>query len=273
MARDKKEPSGPKGCPAWLATYGDMITLVLTFFVLLYSFSTIDANKWQAFVSSWTGKTPAYVNDGNPNIPDPPSVVYQPSETLGDISTDQSWSALYDSVMKFFDSRTDPSSSTDSSSYADIGVTDSQIIITLAERMLFDSGRYNLRPDAIEELAALMVHIDDHMDIVQQVVIEGHADTVAVVPDAVVTNNMDLSYQRAEAIRKALMSSDLGFPESMFASKGQGEEYPHVGPGEAYTGNRLDGEARRRWVDSHNLTAEQRQKNRRCVIILEKVPD
>jgi chemotaxis protein MotB len=37
MARKKKEESAP-GAPLWLVTYGDMVTLVLTFFVLLFSF-------------------------------------------------------------------------------------------------------------------------------------------------------------------------------------------------------------------------------------------
>ena len=50
MARDKKEPDPPRGCPAWLATYGDMITLVLTFFVLLFSMSSLDIEKFKALV-------------------------------------------------------------------------------------------------------------------------------------------------------------------------------------------------------------------------------
>jgi len=41
-------------------TYGDLVTLLLTFFVLLYSFSSIDAAKWEALVKSFngTGKVP-----------------------------------------------------------------------------------------------------------------------------------------------------------------------------------------------------------------------
>jgi len=31
----------------WLATYADTVTLLLTFFVLLYSLSTIDSQKFQ----------------------------------------------------------------------------------------------------------------------------------------------------------------------------------------------------------------------------------
>ncbi len=33
-------------------TYGDMVTLLLTFFIMLYSMSNLDAQKWSIFVKS-----------------------------------------------------------------------------------------------------------------------------------------------------------------------------------------------------------------------------
>ena len=61
--RKKEEPSGV-GAPLWMLTYGDMITLVLTFFILLYSYSTIDAIKWKQAVSSLKGSL-GVMNDGS----------------------------------------------------------------------------------------------------------------------------------------------------------------------------------------------------------------
>lgn len=40
----------------WLSTYSDMITLVLTFFVLLYSMSTVDEKKWQYILQAFQSK-------------------------------------------------------------------------------------------------------------------------------------------------------------------------------------------------------------------------
>ena len=53
----KKSKLEKKGSPAWMTTYSDMVTLLLTFFVLLYSFSSIDADKWQRLVVAFTGDT------------------------------------------------------------------------------------------------------------------------------------------------------------------------------------------------------------------------
>ena len=52
MAKKKREEAPPPGSPAWMSTYGDMVTLLLCFFVLLFSMSTIDAAKFEALASS-----------------------------------------------------------------------------------------------------------------------------------------------------------------------------------------------------------------------------
>lgn len=44
MAR-KKKPKEPPGVPAWMITFSDMMTLMLTFFVLLVSMATIDERR------------------------------------------------------------------------------------------------------------------------------------------------------------------------------------------------------------------------------------
>ncbi len=46
MGRKKKEveePSGPAGAPDWVVTFTDMISLLVTFFILLLTFSSMDA--------------------------------------------------------------------------------------------------------------------------------------------------------------------------------------------------------------------------------------
>ena len=51
----KKEDIPKKGAPAYMATYGDMMTLLLTFFVLLFSMSAVDATKFRSFAASFEG--------------------------------------------------------------------------------------------------------------------------------------------------------------------------------------------------------------------------
>lgn len=48
----KKAPRPTDGGGNWMDTYGDMVTLLLCFFVMLYSMSSLDAAKWDVFVRS-----------------------------------------------------------------------------------------------------------------------------------------------------------------------------------------------------------------------------
>ena len=47
----KKRGGGDEG-GSWMDTYGDLVALLMTFFVLLYSMSSIDSAKWDVFVRS-----------------------------------------------------------------------------------------------------------------------------------------------------------------------------------------------------------------------------
>ena len=45
MAVKKKKAEAPAGAPDWMVTYGDMVTLLLTFFVLLLAMSEIKQDQ------------------------------------------------------------------------------------------------------------------------------------------------------------------------------------------------------------------------------------
>nr|WP_319488403.1 flagellar motor protein MotB [uncultured Caproiciproducens sp.] len=73
MARKKADPGG--GGPNWLDTYADMVTLLLTFFVMLFAMSTVDASKWQTLVKAFSSnkqvtasiEQAVQTNPSNPN--------------------------------------------------------------------------------------------------------------------------------------------------------------------------------------------------------------
>lgn len=52
MAKRKENPPAP-GSPLWMSTFGDMMNLLLCFFVLLFSMSTIDKEKLKAVADSF----------------------------------------------------------------------------------------------------------------------------------------------------------------------------------------------------------------------------
>ena len=71
MARKKREPEA-KPAAGWITTFSDLMNLLLCFFVLLFSMSTVDAEKFQMVIASlqsrqyeyWRGR-----NGGQRNQP------------------------------------------------------------------------------------------------------------------------------------------------------------------------------------------------------------
>lgn len=52
MARKKKEEASSSGSPAWMSTFSDLMNLLLCFFVLLFSMSSVDQGKAEALIKS-----------------------------------------------------------------------------------------------------------------------------------------------------------------------------------------------------------------------------
>ena len=103
--------------------------------------------------------------------------------------------------------------------------------------VLFDTGRYDLRPAARERLARLSGIISSHPGLILQV--EGHTDSTG--SDEL---NQKLSVQRAETTRSFLI--EQGVDERTITAEGYGKANPIA----------------------DNSTAEGRQKNRRVEIIV-----
>ncbi len=53
MGKQKKQEDPPAGSPAWMATFSDLMNLLLCFFVLLFSMSSVDAEKFELIIASF----------------------------------------------------------------------------------------------------------------------------------------------------------------------------------------------------------------------------
>ena len=67
MAKRKPEDP-PAGLPAWMATFSDLMNLLLCFFVMLFSMSSIDANKWDEMAAAMSNSAFSIFNAGSTAI-------------------------------------------------------------------------------------------------------------------------------------------------------------------------------------------------------------
>ena len=65
MARKKKEDAPAPGSPAWMATFSDLMNLLLCFFVLLFSMSSVDTARFNEMAQSFANTFSVFKAGGN----------------------------------------------------------------------------------------------------------------------------------------------------------------------------------------------------------------
>jgi len=183
----------------WLVTYSDMMTLVLTFFVLLYSFSLLDTNKFKAVAISLAnalqGKGNSVIFDYNNqgNVPIVGEEIPEDGvDNLLEIQQDEE-GGMYDKVTEFV-------SENNLNEFVTIREGSRGVIIEFKDKILFDSGRANIKQDGIPVLNKISELIGS---LPNKMVIEGHTDNVPI-HTAQFPSNWELSSARALSVLRYL---------------------------------------------------------------------
>lgn len=239
MARKAREESKP-GAPLWMATYGDMVTLVLTFFVLLFSFSTIDAVKWKELVQSFTGNVRiSVIQPLDPGAAVQGFDLPSPRPTIKPIDEDQekqkeAFDELYEKIKGTIE---------DNDLVSTLGVhkSDDVILLSITDSALFDSGKADIKPEAAELLRIVSLIFDEYEPNIQNVRIEGHTDNVPI-SNAHYKSNWELSTARATNVLQFFLANSI-VPPVKYGASGYAEYHPVA------TNETEEGKAKNRRVD------------------------
>lgn len=224
MSRKKKAGGSEVNTEAWLATYADTITLVLTFFVLLYSYSSIDSIKFKQLTSS----IQSVLNGQDSNsILDFGSVgqvpIVGPPQDMGPQVGGQQ-EDMYSKVKNFIDSNKLEDT-------VEIKKDSRGIIMELKDNILFDIGKADIKEPSKAILDKISVLISSFPN---DIIVEGHTDNVPINTYKF-PSNWELSTQRAVNVLKYFVQTKNMNPER-FQAAGYGEYRP-IAPNDTY-GNR-----------------------------------
>lgn len=232
--RRRKQNSSDKGAPSWMNTYGDMVTLLLTFFVLLYSFSSIDAEKWQKLVVSFSGGEKGVLQN---------SADIETSLDIDEVDYSEIKNSLAD-FQKLYESIKEYIEENGLATNIILTKTDNEIKICFIDNVLFDSGSADLKVNAKEILTKITLAINTYETSIHMVRIEGHTDNV-YINTTKFPSNWELSTARAVGVLRHLIESEMLDPKILSA----------VGYGEFH-------------AISDNNTEEGRAKNRRVDFVI-----
>lgn len=155
-------------------TYGDMVTLLLCFFVLLYSMSTISEDKWKALVLSFNPdaqQTQTEIEGANEGpVADPD---HMGGQTVSpDVETDQTEiNKMIESLYQQLQEYSEQEGMQDTLSVTKDG---GKIYVKFNETAFFDGDSSVLREDAKQVLGHVCNVLNGVADAVEEIRIQGH---------------------------------------------------------------------------------------------------
>ena len=251
MVSLKKRPQRPQevGSPAWMTTYGDMVTLLLTFFILLFTFSSLDVQRFQEVMSaiqhSFMGRSGILIGSTDPTagegqrLDTADSTVDEIAEALGEreqtvLEMLHELEETYEKVKVFLQ---------DAGLEDDIQLRleERGVVLELPERILFSSGQALLMQEflpTLDTLVQLLAGLEN------QIIVEGHTDNVPI-QTFIYPSNWELSVARSVSVARYLVDEHEIDPRRLVAT-GYGQYHP---------------------IDT-NETVEGRARNRRVTLVI-----
>jgi len=215
----KKQRKGGGGAN-WMDTYGDMVTLLLCFFVLLYSMSTIDQQKWVQLVQSFN---PDALQEDTANKGNGGQILDPTGEPTDAVSMDQqqintSIEQLYQDLKGYVSAQ---------GAGENISVTrgDGYVFISFNDAVFFDGDSYELRPDGetvLDDVAQILQKASGAID---ELRVLGHTAQAYTDRTNNVTVDRFLASNRATVVLVYLQEKNILDPARM-VSMGYGQWRP-----------------------------------------------
>ena len=212
MAKKK----GGGGGANWMDTYGDMVTLLLCFFVLLYSMSTISEDKWKALVQSFNpnAQPAATVVEGN-NGPSADDPAENPSDQLE-----------IESMMEDLMAALQQYSKQDGlASAISVTMDGGRIYVELMDKAMFYADKADMKPGAEEILQGVCSILDKSKAAIEVIQIRGHTAQAYDDRPNEVPGDRRLASERATEVTIFLQEHSSIHPARL-ESVGMGQWHP-----------------------------------------------
>ena len=258
MARRKEDP--PKGSPAWMNTFADLMNLLLCFFVMLFSMSSVNEEKFEKVIASFQSTFSILpgggasigegelISSGISQLENFDSYYNQQLSSQSDGQTEEEKDITEAYEQQELEESEDMAQQLENA-LSQYGIQDDvevdfnaeYVTLNMNGALLFDSASAELRDEAyplVNKLGKILVTYDNNI-----IEVEGHTDNVPIHSSKYEDNNV-LSMYRALAVANYLRDTTTLDP-AYIKSSGRGEEYVPI---------------------ADNATPEGRARNRRVEI-------
>ena len=227
---DEDDDAPAEGSPTWMATFADMATLLLTFFVLLLSFANVDVTRFRVALGS--------VKDALGVQFEHPGDVTALATSVIELSKQESTPnlliideiQLLQRVRQMIQAR-------GLEDRVEVDLGDRGVILRLKDSLLFDTAEDRVRSDAVEPLESI-VELAEAIPF--PIAVEGHTDDIPI-KNPRFRSNWELSTARAISALRYL--EDKGVDPTRLSVGGYADMKPLA------TNETSDGRAQNRRVE------------------------
>lgn len=243
LARRKEDEPAP-GSPGWMATFADLMNLLLCFFVLLFAFSNPDTEKFDLMAASMSqafsifdgggasigdgmlisngvsqlNELDQYINSTGKATEDKDSEV---SDSLKE-AEDKIEKAKLEESEELKEKIQEAVNEQRLSDSIDVEFTSQYVQLTLEGGLLFDSGKATLKEESLPVLDKIGLMLERYSE--STIEIEGHTDNVPM-SGAKYSDNDELSSGRALSVFRYLIEH-TNLDKAMIKHSGRGEYVP-----------------------------------------------
>ena len=224
MAKKEKKIEIKQGLAEWMGTYGDMVTLLLCFFVLMFASSTQDAEKFAQIAASFSNskitisaaQTAGMLEALGDGIVEMPKAEGNSDKEFEEKAKEE-LEELSENFKTYF-------AENNLGKEINIEKNDTYITLNFKDGILFESGSSDLKPQALDILSKVGDELLKYPD--NNIKIEGHTDN-RPINTARYPNNWYLSAARAISVAVDFIQNK-GFPPDIISTEGYGEYRPKV---------------------------------------------
>ena len=202
QSEDDEEPTAP----FWMTTYSDMVTLLLTFFVLIVAMSEVEVKKFEEALSYFNGHRSvlSYESMVPPNKPD---------EAIEEFYQERE--AQLDALAQYL-------KNADLQDNVKVSITERGILVSIVDSIVFQSGRSEL----LESSKVVLRTVSNMLTpMSRQVIVEGHTDD-RPIRTSQFPSNWELSGSRASSVVRFFLRQQAAIEPRNYKTVGYGEFRP-----------------------------------------------
>ncbi len=239
MAEKRKcKKCPPEGAPDYMLTYGDMVTLLLTFFVMLLTTATIDGHELRLILAAFPGL--GNLEGGNTLEAGPLAELGNTVESLPSMERGRALDQARREAISIFNPEIQ-------SQQVRVQEDERGLIISLASDAFFGPASAEVNIEETRQILQKLSRLLNDESLAQRTFrIEGHTDSVPTDPDGPWSSNWDLSVARSLNVFRYLQ--EFGVDENQFQVMGLGDTRP------LYDNSTAEGRSYNRRVDVIILT-------------------